>query len=107
MEPHFIQANLIQEPKASSSTRFEDLQPLEAQASTIFPRKDNQTEQNMKADEFPVIEEDELTDYSKYEHLYSISKILDEIIPLKTIFIKATFTWKVIREVSIVDMGNG
>lgn len=62
---------------------------------------------NRKADEIPVIEEEEVTDCSKFEQLYLIGKIMGVTIPLKTTMIKATVEWKVIGDVSIVDKGNG
>lgn len=57
---------LIQEPRASSSTRIEELQPLETQSSTISKGK-NQMEDSMEVDEILVSEEDGLTDCSKFE----------------------------------------
>lgn len=53
---------LIQEPRASSSTRIEDLQPLEMQSLTISKGK-NQMEHSMEVVEILVSEEDGLINF--------------------------------------------
>lgn len=57
--------------------------------------------------EIPIVEEDELTNCSKFEQLYLIGKFLGKIIPLKTIITKSIAEWKVVSEVSVADTGNG
>lgn len=51
--------------------------------------------------------EEELRDCSKFEQLYLIGKTLGVAMTLETIIAKATTKWKVVEDVSIVDMRNG
>lgn len=59
-----------------------------------FPSDNEPSRALSKQNEIPVVEEKELTDFSKFEQLYLIGKIWGETIPLKTIILKSTAAWK-------------